>query len=150
MRHSWYPGHAAKADNLLDAGFRNRSLQLLQSVSTTETRLMKNKKPERFANDVATVMTLRLSMLPMMWMLDPAKAEKETRKMFSEKEDALHESVRQMMLAPAMFWFDVWQGLLKGDSDGGMQRARQMSEKRISSPYTSRVNANRRRLSRGS
>ena len=110
---------------------------------------MKNKKPERFANDVATVMTLRLSMLPMMWMLDPAKAEKETRKMFSEKEDALQESVRQMMLAPVMFWFDVWQGLLKGDSDGGMRRARQMSEKRLSSPYTSRVSANRRRLSRG-
>ena len=110
---------------------------------------MKSKNPERFANDVATVMSMRLSMLPMMWMLDPSKAEKETRKMFSEKEDALQESVRQMMLAPVMFWFDVWQGLLKGDSDGGMRRARQMSEKRLSSPYTSRVSANRRRLSRG-
>ena len=110
---------------------------------------MKNQKSEHFANDVATVMTLRLSMLPLMWMLDPAKAQKETRKMFSEKEDAMQESVRQLMVAPMMFWFDSWQGLLSGDSDGGMQRARQMSEKRISSPYTSRVSANRRRLSKG-
>lgn len=109
---------------------------------------MKNKKPERFVNDVATVMTMRLSMLPMMWIFDPAKAEKETRKMFSEKEDALQESARQMMVAPMMFWIDVWQGLMNGDEDGGMQRARKLNEKRIASPFTARVSANRRRLSK--
>ena len=101
-------------------------------------------------NDVATVMTMRLSMLPMMWMLDPAKAEKETRKMFSEKEDAMQESIRQMMTAPMMFWFDAWQGIIGGDKDGGIGRAQQQAEKRISSPYKSRVSANRRRLSNAS
>lgn len=110
---------------------------------------MKNIKPDHFMNDVATVMTMRLSMLPMMWMLNPAKAEKETRQMFSEKEDALQESTKQMMAAPVMFWFDLWQGLLRGDKDGGVGNAQQQAENRISSPYKTRVIANRRRLSKG-
>ena len=108
---------------------------------------MKSKESDKFVNDVVTVMAMRLSMLPMMWMLDPAKAEKETRQMFSEKEDAMQESIRQVMAAPMMFWFDAWQGLLSGDKDGGIRRARQQAENRISSPYKSRVSANRRRLS---
>ncbi len=87
---------------------------------------------------------------PVMWMLDPAKAEKETRQMFSEREDAMQESIRQMMAAPMMFWFDAWQGLLSGDKDGGIRRAQQQAENRISSPYKSRVSANRRRLSNAS
>lgn len=110
---------------------------------------MNNSKSDKFVNEVATVMAMRLAMLPMMWMLNPAKAEKETRKMFSEKEDAMQESIQQMMVAPMMFWFDAWQGLLNGDKDGGIRRAQQQAENRISSPYLSRVSANRRRLSKG-
>ncbi|ASJ75743.1 hypothetical protein [Granulosicoccus antarcticus] len=110
---------------------------------------MNNNKSEKFVSDVASVMAMRLAMLPMMWVLDPAKAEKETKKMFSEKEDAMQESIQQMIIAPMMFSFDVWQGLLNGDKDGGIGRAQEQAEKRISSPYLSRVSANRRRLSKG-
>lgn len=110
---------------------------------------MKNKKAEHFVTDVASVMALRLSMLPVMWMLNPAKAEIETRKMFSEKEDAMQDMVNQMMTAPMMFWADLWQGALNGDLDGGIRRARRLAESRISHPYTSRVSSNLRRLSKG-
>ncbi len=110
---------------------------------------MKTSKPENYLMDVATVMTMRLTSLPMMWMFNPLKAEKETRQMFSEKEDALREMQNQLMQAPAMFWYDMWTGMLSGDSDAGWQRAQSKAENRITRPYKSRVSANRRRLAKG-
>lgn len=110
---------------------------------------MNTNNPQNYLMDVASVMTMRLTMLPIMWMFNPAKAEKETRKMFSEKEAALTESQSLMMQAPAMFWFDMWKGMMNGDQDSGLQRAQQEAETRIMRPYASRVSANRRRLAKG-
>ncbi len=110
---------------------------------------MNRESSERFAGDVATVMTLRLASLPFMWMTNPKKAERETKKMFSEKEDAFMAAQQQMMLAPTLFWFDLWQGMLKGDRDGGVARASNLAEKRLFQPYQSRVSANKKRLSKG-
>lgn len=84
----------------------------------------------------------------MMWMFNPGDAARETQKMFSEKEDAMKALQQQMMFAPMMFWCDTWNGVLKGDSDLGINRAREAAEHRMSEPYTSRVSANRKRLSR--
>lgn len=110
---------------------------------------MKDNKTYSYMMDVASVMAMRLTMLPMMWMFNPAKAEKETKKMFSEKEDAFKEAQKQLMTAPMNFWLDAWQGMSSGDKDSGLGRAQREAEKRISRPYVSRVSANRRRLSKG-
>lgn len=110
---------------------------------------MKTGKIDPFMGDVATVMAMRLSSLPMLWLLDPAKAERETRKMFSEKEDAYVAACRQMTLAPMYFWMDAWQGVLQGERDGGLSHAFRRSQERVSQPYRSRVSANKRRLSGG-
>jgi len=103
---------------------------------------------ERYLNDVVAVMAMRLSRLPMMWVLDPGKAQHETRKMFSEKEDAYCALQQQLLFAPMTFWLDLWQGAFEGDRDGGLRRAQSAAERRISHPYTSRVRANKQRLSR--
>jgi len=103
---------------------------------------------ERYLSDVAAVMASRLTLLPMMWFLDPRQAERETRKMFSEKEDAYSALQQQLLLAPMKFWLDLWQGAFEGDRDGGLSRAQRAAERRISHPYTSRVRANKQRLSR--
>jgi len=103
---------------------------------------------ERYLNDVAAVMASRLTLLPMMWLLDPRLAERETRKMFSEKEDAYSALQQQLLLAPMNFWLDLWKGAFEGDQDGGLGRAQRAAERRISQPYTSRVRANKQRLSR--
>ena len=116
---------------------------------STDELHVKTSKPENYLMDVATVMTMRLTSLPMMWMFNPLKAEKETRKMFSEKEDALLEMQKQLMQAPALFWYDMWTGMLSGDNDAGWQRAQRKAENRLTRPYTSRVSANRRRLAKG-
>ena len=110
---------------------------------------MNTKEFDKYTENVGAVMTMRLASLPMWWMTDPARAERETRKMFSEKEDAFTEVQQQMMLAPAMFWFDLWRGFLRGDKDGGVGNAMDTAERKITKPFVSRVGANRKRLSKG-
>lgn len=109
---------------------------------------MKKYTSDRYLSDVGAVMATRLTLLPMMWMVAPRTAARETRRMFSEKEDACNALQQQLMLAPMTFWLDLWQGILEGDRDGGLSRARGAAERRFSQPYTSRVRANKRRLTR--
>ena len=104
---------------------------------------------DQYAENVGMVMASRLASLPLWWMTDPARAQKETNKMFAEKEDAFGEMQQQMLLAPATFWIEMWTGFLRGDSDGGFGRAMRAAERNITKPYTSRVGANRRRLAKG-
>ena len=106
-----------------------------------------NRRSARFATDVATVMAMRLTALPFWWMTDPSRASRETKKMFGEKEDAFVAMQQELMMAPARFWLDAWQGMLSGDRDGGLAHAGRTLERRVSAPYRNRVSGNRRRLS---
>ena len=63
---------------------------------------------------------MRLTALPFWWMTDPSRASRETKKMFGEKEDAFFAMQQELMMAPARFWLDAWQGMLGGDRDGGI------------------------------
>lgn len=110
---------------------------------------MKKKASDRFAEDVASVMSMRLTALPSWWMVDPRKADRETRRMFTEKGHAFVSAQQQLMLAPMLFWMDIWRGMASGDRDGGLHRAQAAGSRRVSAPYRSRVTANRRRLARG-
>lgn len=69
--------------------------------------------------------------------------------MFSEKEDAWLAVQQQVFLAPTMFWMQMWHGVLDGDQDGGLSRASRSANQRFSVPFTSRVRANRKRLTAG-
>lgn len=109
---------------------------------------MKAAKIDPFLSDAATVMALRLTRLPMMWLMTPAKADSEVRRMFSEKEDAWMAAWAQMAMMPANFWLDAWQGALRGDSDAGLSYASDMAQRRVLKPFRTRVSANKRRLSR--
>lgn len=91
-------------------------------------------------------MAARLTVLPLWWLTDPTRADRETRRMVSEKEDAWLALQRQLVLAPSRFWLEMWQGMLNGDKDSGLARATHAAGQSLSVPYTSRVRANRKRL----
>ena len=69
--------------------------------------------------------------------------------MFSEKEEAFSDSMGELMMAPMLFWYDIWTGMVNGDKDAGLARAQRKAETRLSAPYSTRVGANRRRLAKG-
>jgi len=110
---------------------------------------MNRSQFEQYYQNVGVVMSVRLAMLPWWWVSDPVRAEKETRKMFSEKEAAFSEVQSRMALTPTQFWYELWCGFVRGDADGGVGRATRSAELKLISPYTSRVSASRKRLSKG-
>ena len=97
----------------------------------------------------ASVIAMRLAMLPWLWVSNPAAAERESRKMVSEKEDAWNDWQRLAWQAPVNYWMDVMSASLSGNPMGVFERAAGRSGRRLAKPYASRVNANRRRLGRG-
>ncbi|MGE0315041.1 MAG: hypothetical protein AB7P21_25780 [Lautropia sp.] len=109
---------------------------------------MSNLQWNQLAVEAAEVIARRLWLVPVWWMTDPSRAQRETARMFVEKDAALRETQWLMVQAPLQYWADIWQGLLGGEIAGLHASAVRKAEHRIGRPALSRVSANRRRLAR--
>lgn len=97
----------------------------------------------------ASVIGMRVTMLPWLWLSNPDAAKRESQKMVSEKEDAWQDWQRLAWQAPMNYWLDVMKASFSGNPARILERAASRSGRRLAKPYASRVNANRRRLGRG-
>lgn len=100
------------------------------------------------ANESAEVVTSRIAQLPWMWLRSPATAEAETRRMFSEKQDAMLETQWVLWQMPAQFWADAFANDLMFKPDQAIQSASKKANQRLIGPSHKRVSANRKRLSK--
>ena len=106
------------------------------------------------ARDASAVIALRLWRVSWLWWTDPKAAERETRLMVSEKEEAAGETLQALALTPWRFWMDMaqaqrrlWPGTVsQGDADRAVGRAMNKASKRLAVPSSRRVKANRKRL----
>jgi len=98
------------------------------------------------ANESGEVITSRVTTLPWMWWLSPEAAEAETRRMFSEKHDAMLETQWVLWQMPARFWADAIAGNMLFKPEQAIRRASSKANQRLISPSRRRVSANRRRL----
>ncbi|NND90137.1 MAG: hypothetical protein HKN42_04675 [Granulosicoccus sp.] len=101
----------------------------------------------RLAVNAPVVMSLRLAILPWMWMTNPLKASQEMQRMVTEKQDAIHETLFAISQTPAQMWFDTWNACWSSTPHMALNKAVINSSRRVAQPYTRRVKANHKRLS---
>lgn len=100
----------------------------------------------RLAYGASDVVNTRLTALPWMWLTHPIKASLETQRMFSEKQDALQETLFVMNQAPMQIWMDTFSALWTTPPHMALGRAMVNSSRRAAHPSSRRVKANQRRL----
>ncbi|MFK7889250.1 MAG: hypothetical protein AB8B63_00420 [Granulosicoccus sp.] len=100
----------------------------------------------RLAIGTPAVIAMRITTLPLLWMSDPGKAARETQKMFSEKPEAVGETLMVVMQAPMRFWFDTMAACLSANPQSAIASAMIDSSRRAARPSNRRVRANRKRL----
>ena len=102
----------------------------------------------RLAHSAPGVINLRMAMLPWMMLTEPAKAMDEFQRMVSEKQEAVHETMVAFGQIPLHLWMDTWNACFTMTPQRAIGNAMIKSSRRLASPYSRRVSANRRRLSR--
>ena len=98
--------------------------------------------------DAATVIPVRLALLPTIWLRSPDAAEREVRTMFSEKSAAATEAAFELWTAPLRYWSGLATMTIR-PTRKGFDRAVADANRRSAAPYSSRVKANRKRLAKG-
>ncbi len=111
---------------------------------------MSNLQWNQLVVEASEVVARRLWLVSLWWMTDPWRAQRETARMFSEKDAALRETQWAMVQAPMHYWADVWPAVLDGQIADAHASAVRNAEHRLGRPAFSRVSANRRRLARSS
>jgi len=100
------------------------------------------------ASNSAIVIALRVTLMPWLWSYDPKAADREMRKMISEKMTAWEAYQQQLWQEPMRFVWDFNSLLLAGNHAHSFKSAMSRSGHRLAKPYAVKVKANRRRLSR--
>lgn len=94
-----------------------------------------------------SVVGLRLTLMPLLWLTNPLQANNEVSRMFTEKNDALRETSIVMSTAPMQLWFDTLSICLSANPQARFCRAVIDSGRRAARPANRRVRANSKRLS---
>lgn len=100
----------------------------------------------RLAMSSPAVVSLRLTLLPWLWLTEPDRASRETQRMFNEKQAAIQETALALTLAPMWFWADTLSACLNGMPQVAVSRAMINSSRRVARPSNRRVRDNRKRL----
>ncbi len=106
-----------------------------------------NKAISRLSHTSAPVITMRLTLMPMQWMLNPTLAQRETQRMFIEKRDAFFETQWTMMTLPFLIWSDFLQAGIPSPPQQLFIRASSIARKAAFEPSQRRASANSKRLS---
>lgn len=100
-------------------------------------------------NSAGVVIATRLTMMPWLLITNPDGAAKEMHKMVDEKQAALQETVAAFWLAPWHFWMDIAAAGPFASPRSTVTRAVGSAGRRLASPASRRVKANRKRLAAG-
>ena len=100
----------------------------------------------KLSDSAAQVIFMRLAFLPLQWMTDPVGAEKETKKMFSEKHDALIETQIALATLPIAIWTDFLSTGMFSTPKQVFNRASTVATRELFKPAQSRVSGNVKRL----
>ena len=100
----------------------------------------------RLSHDAATVVALRVGQLPWWWLLQPARAQRETTRMFSEKQAALLETQLELAQYPWRFWLSLWQDPSALASPARLSALLRRGTARLLRPASRRVARNHARL----
>ena len=101
---------------------------------------------QTLASDSSGVIALRLTLMPWLWMFDPAAARRESNTMVDEKKAAFAETQLALWSAPWRFWFDMASGGPLRTPTSMIADAMLQGTRRLAAPSQRRVGANRRRL----
>ncbi|MGQ7844363.1 hypothetical protein ACUNV4_07800 [Granulosicoccus sp. 3-233] len=101
----------------------------------------------RLAAGAPDVINLRMTAMPWLWLLDPAKAMAESQRMVTEKHDAWNETMLAICHAPMHIWFETLGASWSRAPHVAFNEAVINSSRRVARPSNSRVRANRSRLS---
>lgn len=92
------------------------------------------------------VVNLRLASMPWLWLTDPVQAVREVEQMFTEKHNALTETLMAVGETPMQLWFDVMNACWSSNPHRAINNAVIHSSRRVAHPSNKRVKANRQRL----
>ncbi len=92
------------------------------------------------------VVNLRLASIPWLWLTDPVQAVREMEQMFTEKHDALTETLFAVSQTPMQLWFDMINACWSANPHIAFNDAVINSSRRMAHPSNKRVKANRKRL----
>ncbi len=100
----------------------------------------------RLAMKSPDVVNLRLVSMPWLWLTDPVQAAREMEHMFTEKHDALTETLFAVSQTPMQLWFDMMNACWSANPHLAFNNAVIDSSRRVAHPSNKRVKANRKRL----
>ena len=118
----------------------------LQKIVASENAT-NQKRWQKMAQDSSQVVGMRLAVMPWLWLFNPQEAQKELSTMFSEKQDAMNETVMAAVLLPWTFWVDYFSKGPVLSPQEAVSRASTIIHRTMTHPSQGRVSSNLRRLS---